>query len=160
MNESLGQHPSGVEAPVDSADVSARLKSSPDTKQDLLAVEAASAAPMTLVQVREKLKGVKGKRYWRSIDELADTAEFQAAVEREFPSAAQEWVDPVSRRGFMKLMGASMALAGLAGCTKQPDEPIYPYVKAPEDLVLGQADVLCHGAPVCDRCGAAAGEER
>ena len=72
------------------------------------------------------------------MDELADTAEFQAAVEKEFPSAAQEWVDPVSRRGFMKLMGASMALAGLAGCTKQPDEPIYPYVKAPEDLILGK----------------------
>ena len=80
--------------------------------------------PMTLVQVREQLKGVKGKKYWRSVDELAGTAEFQAAVEREFPSSAQEWVDPVSRRGFMKLMGASMALAGLAGCTKQPDEPI------------------------------------
>jgi MoCo/4Fe-4S cofactor protein with predicted Tat translocation signal len=95
-------------------------------------------APMTLAQVRQELKGVKGKRYWRSVDELADTAEFQAAVEKEFPSAAQEWVDPVSRRGFMKLMGASMALAGLAGCTKQPDEPIYPYVKAPEDLILGK----------------------
>jgi molybdopterin-containing oxidoreductase family iron-sulfur binding subunit len=93
---------------------------------------------MTLVQVREQLKGVKGKRYWRSVDELADTPEFQAAVEREFPSSAQEWVDPVSRRGFMKLMGASMALAGLAGCTKQPDEPIYTYVKAPEDLILGK----------------------
>jgi len=97
-----------------------------------------AAAPMTLVQVREQLKGVKGKRYWQSVDELAGTAEFQAAVEREFPSSAQEWVDPVSRRGFMKLMGASMALAGLAGCTKQPDEPIYPYVKAPEDLILGK----------------------
>jgi MoCo/4Fe-4S cofactor protein with predicted Tat translocation signal len=95
-------------------------------------------APMTLEQVRQELKGVKGKRYWRSVDELADTAEFQAAVEKEFPSAAQEWVDPVSRRGFMKLMGASMALAGLAGCTKQPDEPIYAYVKAPEDLILGK----------------------
>ncbi|HUD12575.1 MAG TPA: TAT-variant-translocated molybdopterin oxidoreductase, partial [Terracidiphilus sp.] len=93
---------------------------------------------MTLVQVREQLKGVKGKKYWRSVDELADTEEFQKAVEREFPSSAQEWVDPVSRRGFMKLMGASMALAGLAGCTKQPDEPIYPYVKAPEDLILGK----------------------
>ena len=96
------------------------------------------AAPMTLVQVRQKLQGVKGKRYWQSVDELANTAEFQAAVEREFPSSAQEWVDPVSRRGFMKLMGASMALAGLAGCTKQPDEPIYTYVKAPEDLILGK----------------------
>ncbi len=94
--------------------------------------------PMTLAAVRQELKSVKGKRYWRSVDELADTAEFQAAVEKEFPGAAQEWVDPVSRRGFMKLMGASMALAGLAGCTKQPDEPIYPYVKAPEDLILGK----------------------
>ena len=93
---------------------------------------------MTLEQVRTELKGVKGKRFWRSLDELANTPAFQEAVEREFPSAAQEWVDPVSRRGFMKLMGASMALAGLAGCTKQPDEPIYPYVKAPEDLVLGK----------------------
>jgi len=101
-------------------------------------IESSKQTPMTLVQVRDQLKGVKGKRYWRSVDELAGTAEFQAAVEREFPSSAQEWVDPVSRRGFMKLMGASMALAGLAGCTKQPDEPIYPYVKAPEDLILGK----------------------
>jgi MoCo/4Fe-4S cofactor protein with predicted Tat translocation signal len=98
----------------------------------------APTAPMTLLQVREQLKGAKGKKYWRSVDELADTEEFQKAVEREFPSSAQEWVDPVSRRGFMKLMGASMALAGLAGCTKQPDEPIYTYVKAPEDLILGK----------------------
>jgi len=94
--------------------------------------------PMTLAAVRAELKSVKGKRYWKSVDELADTAEFQAAVEKEFPGSAQEWVDPVSRRGFMKLMGASMALAGLAGCTKQPDEPIYPYVKQPEDLILGK----------------------
>jgi molybdopterin-containing oxidoreductase family iron-sulfur binding subunit len=93
---------------------------------------------MTLEKVRRELKAIKGKRYWRSVDELADTPEFQAAVEREFPGSAQEWVDPVSRRGFMKLMGASLALAGLAGCTKQPDEPVYPYVKAPEDLILGK----------------------
>ena len=96
------------------------------------------AAQLTLEQVREELKGVKGKKFWRSIDELADTADFQAAVEREFPAAAQEWVDPVSRRGFLRLMGASMALAGMAGCTKQPEETIYPYVKQPEDLVLGK----------------------
>ena len=98
----------------------------------------ALAEPMTLAAVRQELKGAKGKKYWRSLDELSNTDEFQAAVEREFPSAAQEWVDPVSRRGFLRLMGASMALAGLAGCTKQPDEPIYPYVKAPEDLILGK----------------------
>jgi len=103
-----------------------------------LAMNGSNQKPMSLEQVRRELKGAKGKKYWRSLDEIANTPEFQAAVEREFPSAAQEWVDPVSRRGFLKLMGASMALAGLAGCTKQPDEPIYPYIKAPEDLVLGK----------------------
>jgi molybdopterin-containing oxidoreductase family iron-sulfur binding subunit len=101
--------------------------------------EEKRTTPMTLATVREELKGAKGKKLWRSLDELADTPEFREAVEREFPNAAQEWVDPVSRRGFLKLMGASMALAGLAGCTKQPDEPIYPYIKAPEDLVLGKS---------------------
>ena len=85
-----------------------------------------------------RLAGMSGKRYWQTIDELADTPEFQDALQREFPQHASEWVDSVSRRGFMKLMGASIALAGLTGCTKQPDEPIYPYVKQPEDLVLGK----------------------
>src|SRR5258708_5733971 len=103
--------------------------------------------PMTLAAVRADLKGTKGKRFWRSLDELAGTEEFERAVEQEFPSAAQEWVDPVSRRGFMKLMGASMALAGLAGCTKQPDEPIFPYVKQPEDLILGKPNYFASAHP-------------
>jgi molybdopterin-containing oxidoreductase family iron-sulfur binding subunit len=103
--------------------------------------------PMTLEAVRTELSTAKGKKYWRSVDELADTPEFQAAVEKEFPGSAQEWVDPVSRRGFMKLMGASLALAGLAGCTKQPDEPIYPYVKAPEDLILGKPNYFATAHP-------------
>src|SRR5580700_1495671 len=96
-------------------------------------------AKLTLAEVREKLAGQKGKKFWRSIDELAETPEFAELVTKEFPSQASEWIDPVSRRSFLKVMGASMALAGLAGCTKQPDEPIYPYVRAPEDLVLGKS---------------------
>jgi MoCo/4Fe-4S cofactor protein with predicted Tat translocation signal len=89
--------------------------------------------------VQAKLAGKSGKRYWKHLDELADTPEFAELVREEFPRQAGggEWVDAVSRRGFLKVMGASFALAGLAGCTKQPDEPIYPYVKQPEDLVLG-----------------------
>jgi MoCo/4Fe-4S cofactor protein with predicted Tat translocation signal len=59
-----------------------------------------ATAPMTLVQVRQELKGVKGKRYWRSVDELADTAEFQAAVEREFP--------PRRRSGSIRFRGAAL----------------------------------------------------
>ena len=100
--------------------------------------ERAAATKLTLAEVRAKLANEKGKRYWRSIDELADTPEFQQALEREFPQHASEWLDPVSRRSFLKVMGASLALAGLAGCTKQPDELIYPYVTAPADLILGK----------------------
>ena len=122
-----------VEKPMGSKENGAKHNASPAA-----VTLSASSEPMTLDAVRRELKGMKGKKFWRSLDELANTPEFQAAVEREFPSAAQEWIDPVSRRGFLKLMGASMALAGLAGCTKQPDEPIYPYVKAPEDLILGK----------------------
>jgi molybdopterin-containing oxidoreductase family iron-sulfur binding subunit len=134
MNRAAEEGNAGAKAPDLFEAESARLKSCPDTKLDT----ELGAKPMTLEAVRRELKGTKGKKYWRSLDELANTPEFQAAVEREFPSAAQEWVDPVSRRGFLKLMSASLALAGLAGCTKQPDEPIYPYVKAPEDLILGK----------------------
>ena len=105
--------------------------------------------PMSLDQVRAELKRTSGKgRLWRSIDELENTPEFQAAVEKEFPDAAQEWVDPVSRRGFLKVMGASLALAGLAGCTKQPDEQIYPYIKQPEDLLLGKPNYFATVNPL------------
>ncbi|MGA7339488.1 MAG: TAT-variant-translocated molybdopterin oxidoreductase [Terracidiphilus sp.] len=134
MKRAVDKGPAGAKAPGYSEAVSAVGAEAPTYQTG----PAAESAPMALDAVRRDLKGVKGKKFWRSLDELADTAEFQAAVEREFPASAQEWVDPVSRRGFLKLMGASMALAGLAGCTKQPDEPIYPYVKAPEDLILGK----------------------
>jgi molybdopterin-containing oxidoreductase family iron-sulfur binding subunit len=116
-----------------------------ETKYNLVGTIA--PAPLTLEQVREKLKNVRGKKYWRSVDELADTPEFQAAVDKEFPSSPHAWGDEVSRRGFLKLMGASAALAGLAGCTKQPDEPIYPYIKAPEDLILGKPNYFATAFP-------------
>jgi molybdopterin-containing oxidoreductase family iron-sulfur binding subunit len=95
---------------------------------------------MTLAEVRARLEGKTGKRYWKNLDELAETPAFQELMQEEFPrqASAGEWVDSVSRRGFLKVMGASFALAGLAGCTKQPDEPIFPYIKQPEDLVLGK----------------------
>jgi molybdopterin-containing oxidoreductase family iron-sulfur binding subunit len=127
------EHTSGAKAHADSFGVDAGVKT-PAYQPGV----ATAAEPMTLVQIRQELKGQKGKRYWRSVDELANTPEFQAAVEKEFPGSPHGWGDEVSRRGFLKFMGASAALAGLAGCTKQPDEPIYPYIKAPEDLILGK----------------------
>ncbi len=95
---------------------------------------------MTLAEVHAKLDGKTGRRFWKNLDELAETPAFHELMAEEFPrqAGAGEWVDAVSRRGFLKVMGASLALAGLAGCTKQPDEPIYPYVKQPEDLILGK----------------------
>src|SRR6202789_2763497 len=100
-----------------------------------------SPAKLTLDEVRAKLEGKTGRRFWKNLDELAETPAFHELMREEFPrqAGAGEWVDAVSRRGFLKVMSASLALAGLAGCTKQPDEPIFPYVKQPEDLVLGKA---------------------
>ncbi len=103
-------------------------------------IEPAKRKKMTLAEVRAKLDGKTGRRYWKNLDELAETPQFQELMHEEFPrqAGAGEWVDPVSRRGFLKVMGASLAMAGLAGCTKQPDETIMPYVKQPEDLILGK----------------------
>ena len=55
-----------------------------------------------------------------------------------FPSNASEWLDPVGRRGFLKLMSASMALAGVTACTVQPQELIVPYVRQPEEEIPGK----------------------
>jgi MoCo/4Fe-4S cofactor protein with predicted Tat translocation signal len=79
-----------------------------------------------------------GKQYWRSLEELADSPIFEEFVQREFPQAAEEWNDPVERRTFLKLMGASLALAGVSGCVIQPPEKIVPYVKQPEEEVPGR----------------------
>ncbi|HKQ52701.1 MAG TPA: TAT-variant-translocated molybdopterin oxidoreductase, partial [Pyrinomonadaceae bacterium] len=79
-----------------------------------------------------------GQRYWRNLEELADTPEFREFVEREYPQHAEEWHDAVGRRNFIKLMGASLALAGLTSCVYQPPEKIVPYVDQPEELVPGK----------------------
>ncbi|HEY0407120.1 MAG TPA: TAT-variant-translocated molybdopterin oxidoreductase, partial [Pyrinomonadaceae bacterium] len=91
--------------------------------------------------IRERVLATQergGKDYWRSLEELADTDDFREFVEREYPQHAEEWDDPVGRRTFLKLMGASLALAGLSGCVYQPPEKIVPYVTAPEDMVPGK----------------------
>jgi len=82
-----------------------------------------------------------GPKYWRSLDQLADTPEFRQWVEREFPAGASEWVDPVSRRHFVQIMSASFLLAGLGltGC-RRPVEKILPFGKQPENYI--------HGVPV------------
>ena len=77
------------------------------------------AVPIDLGAVRSKLPQA-GTHVWRSLDEVAGTPEFQQYLHREFPTNASEWLDPVGRRSFLKLMSASMALAGVTACTVQP----------------------------------------
>jgi len=93
---------------------------------------------LDLESVREQIEQTTGPQYWRSLEELAGDPEFRAKMRREFPKGASEWVDSVSRRGFLKLMSASLAMAGMTACTKQPLEPIVPYVRQPEELIPGR----------------------
>ncbi|MEP6604179.1 MAG: TAT-variant-translocated molybdopterin oxidoreductase, partial [Spartobacteria bacterium] len=85
-------------------------------------------------------ESANGKRYWRSVDELSETPEFQQWLEREFPNGAAEMADDEwSRRGFLKLMGASMALAGvgLTSC-RRPEAHLVPFTKSAEWTIPGK----------------------
>ena len=79
-----------------------------------------------------------GREFWRTLDELADDAAFREQISREFPSQVEAITDPVQRRTFLKVMGASLGLAGLTACTRQPLERIVPYVRQPEQIVPGR----------------------
>ena len=83
---------------------------------------------------------VSGRTYWRSLDELADTPAFRELMQREFPEQATVWPEPLDRRRFLTLMGASLALAGLTGCSIRPAPTgtIVPQVRAPEEVVPGR----------------------
>jgi molybdopterin-containing oxidoreductase family iron-sulfur binding subunit len=94
--------------------------------------------PHDIETLRARLEGTRGREYWRSLEAVSETPEFKQFLHREFPHNASEWLDPVGRRGFLKLMGASLALAGVSACTRQPDEAIVPYVRQPEELVPGK----------------------
>src|SRR5947209_16161664 len=90
-----------------------------------------------------------GKKFWRNLEELAETPEFREFIEREYPQHAEEWHDDVSRRTFLKLMGASLALAGLSSCVYQPPEKIVPYVNQPEEIVPGKPLFFATAMPFC-----------
>ncbi len=106
--------------------------------------DAAPAVDLAAVRerVRERLAERRGAEYWRSLDELADTVEFQEFLRKEFPRQAAPLEASLDRRDFLKLLGASLALGGLSACARppQPHEKIVPYVRAPEDHVPGRPD--------------------
>ena len=106
---------------------------------ELVQIQASGEKHLDLDHVRAKLETAKGPQYWRCLEELSDSQGFEELLHREFPRQASEWVgDDVSRRNFLKLMSASLGLAGLSGCTKLPVESIVPYVRQPEEIVPGR----------------------
>ena len=91
-----------------------------------------------------------GVKYWRSQEQLADSPDFQAWAEKEFPAGASELQDGATRRDFMKLMSASFALAGAGmlgtGC-RRPVENIYPFSRLPEGYIHGVAQHFATAMP-------------
>jgi molybdopterin-containing oxidoreductase family iron-sulfur binding subunit len=91
-----------------------------------------------------------GRKYWRSLEQLAETPEFNQWLEREFPQGASEWTDPVSRRHFVKIMSASLMLAGIgvagSGC-RRPEEKILPFSRMPENYIHGVPQFFATAMP-------------
>ena len=131
-----------------------------ESNPNLIPADEIKPARLELDEVRKKLAGAKGPKYWRTLEELSGQKAFGELLEREFPHQHSELLDPVSRRDFMKLAGASMALAGLAGCTRQPLEQILPYVRQPEELVLGRPIFYATAMPFATGSFDAARSER
>jgi MoCo/4Fe-4S cofactor protein with predicted Tat translocation signal len=80
---------------------------------------------------------ITGSQYWQSLQEAGDSQAVKT-LPSEFPDGASEWLDPLGRRSFLKLMSASIALAGVGACTRQPLRAIVPYVRQPEELIPGR----------------------
>ena len=100
-------------------------------------ISSALPVRLDLAAVRARLAGADGPQFWRGLEEVSATPEFNEWMHREFPQGAAEWTDAPSRRQFLKIMAASFALAGITACTRQPRETILPYVKQPEELIPG-----------------------
>ncbi|MGB9609438.1 MAG: TAT-variant-translocated molybdopterin oxidoreductase, partial [Bryobacteraceae bacterium] len=103
--------------------------------------------------IQLKLSSLTGRKYWRSLNQLADTPEFRQWVEREFPEGASELLDSGSRRTLLKLMAAGFGLAGLTAC-RRPVEKILPLSRGVEGYVPGRP---LHYATAVPCCGTATG---
>ncbi|MEM9290903.1 MAG: TAT-variant-translocated molybdopterin oxidoreductase [Acidobacteriota bacterium] len=102
---------------------------------------------LQLESLRETLQEKSGEGFWRSLDELAETEEFRDLMHREFPREAAEWDSSVSRRRFLQVAAAGLALAGMTGCTRQPEERIVPHVRMSDYVVPGKPLYYASAAP-------------
>ncbi|MGC2705108.1 MAG: TAT-variant-translocated molybdopterin oxidoreductase, partial [Candidatus Acidiferrales bacterium] len=107
-----------------------------------------------LAAVRAKLAQENGKRFWQSLEQLAETKEYREFLENEFPHDPAKDPQGLNRRDVLKFAAASAALAGLSACTKLPTQKIVPYVKAPEEIVAGKPLFYATSMPLA---GVAAG---
>ncbi len=103
--------------------------------------EGPARFPLDLAEIRERLRTRQGPAFWRGLEELADDDRFRQFLATEYPRHASDWDESLdrgfSRRRFLELGMASMALAGMTACTRQPLEKIVPYVKQPEEILPG-----------------------
>ncbi len=93
-----------------------------------------SHRPLDLATLRQQIAEKKGKEYWRSLNELAESEEFEETIRREFPRQAQLLGD-LNRRDFLKVLGAGLALAGLTSCAPADGNKVLPYVNPPMDMI-------------------------
>ncbi|MCA9191175.1 MAG: TAT-variant-translocated molybdopterin oxidoreductase, partial [Planctomycetales bacterium] len=98
----------------------------------------AKQLPVIKSDPSKQLPSSEAGKYWRSLSELEQTPEFEQFLHREFPQAASEFPSGVSRRRWLKLMSASLALSGAAGCRYGPNE-FAAYVQRPENMTPGIA---------------------
>ncbi|HEX8028744.1 MAG TPA: TAT-variant-translocated molybdopterin oxidoreductase, partial [Vicinamibacterales bacterium] len=96
---------------------------------------------------RARVGDLRGKEFWRSLEDLSRSEVFDEFMHQEFPQQAQSLDKGVDRRDFVKLMGASVAMAGLAAC-KQPADAIVPYVNMPENLIPGKPVFFASAIPL------------
>ncbi|MCS7026886.1 MAG: TAT-variant-translocated molybdopterin oxidoreductase [Bryobacteraceae bacterium] len=101
---------------------------------NLVQIKTSAEKSLDLGAIREKFANKSGPEFWRSLEEFSNTPEFQDFLDNEFPQLGSDWRKPLNRRNILKLMGASLGLAGLTACTRQPLEKMAPYVKAPEEF--------------------------
>src|SRR5438477_958606 len=96
---------------------------------------------------RKRIGDLRGREYWRSLEELSRTDDFDEFFVQEFPQQAIALEKGLDRRDFVKLMSASVALAGLTACNR-PAEKIVPYVRQPENLIPGKPIFFASAMPL------------
>ncbi len=110
-------------------------------KENFISIESLLEPPKkpapNLEALREKLAAGRGPAFWRTLDEAAESSELRDYIEQEFPALSGQVPQGVDRRSLLKVMAASLAMAGAAACTKQPKELIVPYVRQPENVIPG-----------------------